>query len=176
MSVQLRGLSLPRVLGLCTWGAPELSLTMAEVKELWLPGAKALPQMAWGQGPYCSHHLHLAPGRWACCGLQPQTDFTHATPRAQPQLPPASPTLPPTAAVSSPSAPQEEELSLHIQACKAGPRLKASFSSPINVPSSQRLKLASESARPSPFPIHQRHDIIGQIQLKTGGCPCRHFS
>ena len=38
---------------------PEPSLTMARVKELCLPRAQVLPQMAWGQGPYCSYHLHL---------------------------------------------------------------------------------------------------------------------
>lgn len=52
-------LSLPRVLGpqgwagLCTWGCPQPSLTMAKVKELCFLEAQSLAQMSWGQGPYC---------------------------------------------------------------------------------------------------------------------------
>lgn len=79
----------PRCGQVCAPGAvPEASLTMAKVKELWSHGVQPLLQMAWGQGPYCSHYLHPTNTRMGePTVLQPQTDFPHATPGAQPQLP-----------------------------------------------------------------------------------------
>lgn len=169
----LRGLA-PRYCQVCAPGAvPEPSLTMAKVKELCLQGAQPLLQMAWGQGPYCSCYLHPTSTRKVGLLWPPTPDQLPACHSQGPT--PAPHTGPPAVVVSSPSALQEERLSPQPS---PGPGFKgclASFSSLVNVPSSQRLKLAYRSTRPSPFPVHRGHDISGQIQLKLGNCPCRLF-
>lgn len=169
----LRGLA-PRYRQVCAPGAvPEPSLTMAKVKELCLQGGQPLLQMAWGQGPYCSRYLHPTSTKKVGLLWPPTPD---QLPPCHSQGPTRAPhTGPPAVVVSSPSALQEERLSPQPS---PGPGFKgyvASFSSLINVPSSQRLKLVYRSTRPSPFPVHRRHDISGQIQLKPGNCPCRRF-
>ena len=156
-SVQVGCLSLPGVLGprggqVCAPGAaPEPSLTMAKVKELCLPRVQVLPQMAWGQGPYCSHHLHRASTRKVGLLWPPAPDQLGPCHSQGPAL--APPPLHPTAASPAP--------------CPTGGRAPSSMPRPtrldqgpksflVNVASSQRLRLYSESARPRPFTSSQK--------------------